>query len=80
MTKLYFGNLPFSATEDIPRHIFEDCGLVQKVTLIRDSATGRSRGYAFIEMGADDAAADAIARFHGDTYDGRVVTVQRARG
>ncbi len=80
MTKLFIGNLPFSATDDILRYIFEHSGVVQNATIVKDPETGRSKGFGFVEMATDDAATEAIARFHGDIYNGRIITVQRARG
>ena len=79
MTKLYIGNLPFSATDDMLRHIFEHVGTVRSAKVITDSETGRSRGFGFVEMGTSEEAAEAVLRFNGDTYEGRVVTVSEAR-
>jgi len=78
MTKLYVGNLPFSATDVMLRHIFEDVGAVRYAKIVTDS-DGRSRGFGFVEMSAPEDAVAAIARFNGDTYDGRVVTVSLAQ-
>ena len=53
MTTIYVGNLPFTATEDEVRAIFERHGKVESVKLINDRETGRPRGFAFVDMGAD---------------------------
>jgi len=79
MTKLYIANLPYHATEDILRHIFEHAGAVRNATIIKDPHTGRSKGFGFVEMETQDAAAQAIAQFNGDVYDGRVVRVEASR-
>jgi RNA recognition motif-containing protein len=61
MKNLYVGNLPHSSTEAELRNIFEPHGAVEKVNLVRDRDTGRSRGFAFIEM-TDASAADKQSR------------------
>ena len=78
MSKLFIGNLPFSCTDEILRHIFQQVGTVLYVKVITDSTTGRSRGFGFVEMASLEEAAEAIARFNGDTYEGRTVTVSKA--
>jgi cold-inducible RNA-binding protein len=80
MTKLYIANLPYSATEEILRHIFEHVGTVRNATIIKDPETGQSKGFGFVEMETEQAAADAIAQFNGDTYNGRVVRVEPSKG
>jgi RNA recognition motif-containing protein len=79
MTTLYIGNLPFSATSDLLRHIFEQVGTVRSAKIITEVETGRSKGFGFIEMATSTEATEAISRFNGDTYDGRVVTVSHSR-
>ena len=78
MSKLYIGNLPFSCTDEILRHIFQHVGSVLYAKVVTDSTTGRSRGFGFVEMASWEEAAEAIARFNGDTYEGRIVTVSKA--
>ena len=56
MTKLYVGNLPFTATEDAVRNLFAPHGTVEKLSLINDRDTGRPRGFGFVEMSSADAA------------------------
>ena len=79
MNKLFIGNLPFSTTDDMLRHIFQHAGTVRSAKVITDSATGRSKGFGFVEMETAAEAAEAIQRFNGDSYDGRVVTVSECR-
>jgi cold-inducible RNA-binding protein len=76
--KLYVGNLPFSATESELRELFEAHGAVQSVSVITDRETGRSRGFAFVEM-ADDASAEAAMRqLDGRSMGGRPLRVNEA--
>ena len=76
--KIYVGNLPFSATEDDIRQLFGQRGEVSSVTLIMDRATGRPRGFGFIEMD-DSAATAAISALDGHEMDGRALNVNEAR-
>ena len=78
MTTLYVGNLPFSATEQDLRSLFEAHGAVQSVSLVNDRETGRPRGFGFVEM-ADDAAATAIAAVNGSALQGRPIKVNPAQ-
>lgn len=76
--RIYVGNLPFSATEDSVRELFQQHGTVQSVNLISDRETGRPRGFGFVEM--DDAEAEAaISALEGTTMDGRNLRVNLAR-
>ena len=61
MTKLYVGNLPFTATDESVRTLFASHGTVEKVSLITDRDTGRPRGFGFVEMSNADAARAAEA-------------------
>ena len=70
MTKLYVGNLPFSATEDSVRALFAPHGTVEKVSLITDRDTGRPRGFGFVEM-SNAEAARAMQALNGKDMDGR---------
>lgn len=79
MKNLFVGNLPFSATEDGLRDLFAPFGEVQQVRIMTDRDTGKSRGFAFIEMVEDDAAAKAIAALNGKDFDGRALTINEAR-
>ena len=78
MTKIYCGNLPFNATEDDVRGLFEQYGAVQSVDLIYDRESGRPRGFGFLEMDAADAQA-AIGALDGLSYGGRDLRVNEAR-
>jgi RNA recognition motif-containing protein len=77
--KLYVGNLPFSATDQILSDTFAQCGTVESAKIIIDRDTGRSKGFGFVEMSTDAEALDAISKFNGADYDGRAMTVNEAR-
>ena len=79
MKKLYVGNLVFSTTEAELRGMFEAHGPVESVSLITDPGTGRSRGFAFVEMTNDADAEKAIAALMGADVGGRPLTVNEAR-
>ena len=79
MKKLYVGNLVFSTTEAELRGMFEAHGPVEGVSLITDPGTGRSRGFAFVEMTNDGDAEKAIAALSGADVGGRPLTVNEAR-
>lgn len=76
--RIYIGNLSFQTTEDDLRDLFAQAGPVESVRIITDRSTGRSKGFAFIEM-SDDVAAKAIAQFNGKELKGRTLTVNEAR-
>ncbi len=75
--KLYVGNLPFSATEEEIRELFEAHGTVNSVSLIKDRETGRMRGFGFVEIDAASATA-AIAAVNGKELGGRALRVNEA--
>jgi len=77
--KLYVGNLPFSATETELSDMFSQCGSVDSVRLITDRETGRSKGFAFVEMSTGEEAERGIAQFSGRDLGGRELTVNEAR-
>ena len=77
--KLYVGNLPFNTTETDLQDLFGQAGTVSEVMLIQDKFTGKSRGFAFITMGSDDEAKNAINLLHGKAIEGRSLTVNEAR-
>ncbi len=77
--KLFVGNLSFSMGEAELRQLFEQKGGVESVTVMRDTDTGRSRGFGFVEMASDEAAQKAIADLNGYSVDGRNLTVNEAR-
>jgi cold-inducible RNA-binding protein len=76
---IFVGNLSFSMGEAELRQLFEQKGAVEKVTVMRDTDTGRSRGFAFVEMASDEAAQKAIAELNGSSVDGRNLTVNEAK-
>ena len=79
MKNIFVGNLDFSATESSVRSLFEPYGAVERVNVITDRDTGRSRGFAFVEM-TDSAEADkAIAALNGSDLDGRTLNINEAR-
>ena len=79
MTKrLYVGNLPFSATEDELRALFERHGTVDSVNVITDRETGRARGFAFVEMQEASAADAAVGALNGSDMGGRSLKVNEA--
>ncbi len=78
-SKLYVGNLPFSTTEtDLQAH-FASCGTVESCRIITDRDTGRSKGFAFVEMSSSEEAQNAIDRLNGQQFDGRALNVSEAR-
>jgi len=77
--KLYVGNLPFSATEEVLESTFGECGTVESVKIITDRDTGRSKGFGFVEMSSDSEAQEAISKFNGADCGGRSMTVNEAK-
>ncbi len=77
--KLYIGNLPFSATEQVLADTFAQCGTVESVKIITDRDSGRSKGFGFVEMASDAEAQAVISKFNGADYEGRAMTVNEAR-
>lgn len=79
MTNIYVGNLSFRATEDEVRSAFSAHGSVSSVNIIMDRETGRSRGFAFVEMPNADEARTAIEMVNGKEIAGRAITANEAR-
>jgi cold-inducible RNA-binding protein len=77
--KLYVGNLPYSATEQDLQDLFSSAGAVESVNVMRDMATGRARGFAFVEMASDEDAQNAISQLNEKDFGGRNLTVNEAR-
>ena len=77
--KLYVGNLPFSATDQILADTFAQCGTVDSARIIMDRESGRSKGFGFVEMSSSAEAQKAIEQFNGADYDGRPMTVNEAK-
>lgn len=78
-TRLYVGNLSYGTTEGDLQSLFEGCGTVNNCNMIIDKFTGKSRGFAFVEMANADEAQKAISELHGKEVDGRALTVNEAR-
>ena len=78
MTKLYVGNLPFTATEDSVRALFTPHGTVEKLSLITDRETGSPRGFGFVEMANADASR-AMQALDGKDFEGRALKVNEAK-
>jgi RNA recognition motif-containing protein len=79
MSKIYVGNLPFSANEDAVRQLFAQHGTVDSVALITDRETGQPRGFGFVEMTQNAEAARAIQTLNGFQMDGRALKVNEAQ-
>ena len=78
MTKLYVGNLPFSATEDAVRTAFAAHGAVESVAVVMDRTTGQPRGFGFVEMSSADASR-AMQALNGMDFGGRPLKVNEAQ-
>ena len=79
MVNIYVGNLSYEATEDDIRAAFEAHGEVSSVKVIMDRLTGKSRGFAFVEMPNNDEGMAAIGAVNGTDLAGRALTVSQAR-
>jgi cold-inducible RNA-binding protein len=77
--KLYVGNLAYGVTDSDLQQLFAQHGTVQSAQVIMDRDTGRSKGFAFVEMGSDAEAQAAITALGGKEVDGRTLTVNEAR-
>jgi RNA recognition motif-containing protein len=78
MTKLFVGNLPFTATDESIRELFAAHGTVEKIAVIMDRETGRPRGFAFVEMAQADASR-AMQSLNGTDFGGRALKVNEAQ-
>lgn len=79
MKNLFIGNMSFHTTEDELRTLFEPFGEITRIQVMTDRDTGRSRGFAFVELASDDEAANAITTLNGKEVEGRALTVNEAR-
>ena len=79
LKKIFVGNLDFGATEESIRSLFEPYGVIERVSLVTDRDTGRSRGFAFVEMTDSGEADRAIAGLNGTNLGGRALNVNEAR-
>ncbi len=77
--RLFVGNLPYEVGETDLQELFSRAGAVESVTVVRDQATGRARGFAFVEMSTDEGAARAIAELNQTALGGRTLAVNEAR-
>ena len=77
--KLYVGNLAYSVTSEALEQLFSEFGTVVSAQVIQDRDTGRSKGFGFVEMQADDAAQRAISAMNEKEHDGRPLTVNEAK-
>ena len=77
--KLYVGNLPYSANQQTLQDTFSKCGTVESINLISDRDTGRSKGFAFVEMSSTAEAQKAIQEINGSSLDGREIKVNEAK-
>lgn len=77
--KIYVGGLPYATTEEELRELFSPHGELESVNIIMDRFTGKSKGFAFIEMASDEAAEKAIEAVNGHELGGRTLTVNEAR-
>ncbi len=78
-TRLYVGNISFKATEDDLRDLFTQAGEVVSVKLIKDTATGRLRGFGFVEMASDEDSQKAVSMFNGKSFMDRDIVVNEAK-
>jgi cold-inducible RNA-binding protein len=78
-SKLYVGNLSYNTSEEALADIFAACGNVQSCKVITDRDTGRSKGFAFVEMSSSEEAQRAISELNGSQLDGRQLNVSEAR-
>jgi cold-inducible RNA-binding protein len=78
-TNIYVGNLSYNTTEDTLRSLFAEYGQVESVRVITDRGTGRSKGFAFVEMSTEKAAQEAISGLNGTQVDEREIKVDQAK-
>ncbi len=77
--KIYVGNLPYSTTDQSLSDAFSQCGTVESAKVIMDRESGRSKGFAFVEMSSSEEAANSISKFNGSQMDGRAINVSEAK-
>ena len=78
VTELYVGNLPYTITDDDLTQLFQETGQVEKVRVVHDRETGRSRGFGFVSMASEDAATFAIDQLNEIEFKGRRLSVKKA--
>lgn len=79
MKNIFVGNLSFNTNEDELRQMFESYGQVDRVSILTDRETGRSRGFGFVEMNSNEDGEKAIAALNGSQIGGRTINVNEAR-
>ena len=77
--EIFVGNLSFASAEDDLRQLFDAFGTVERVMIVKDRETGRSRGFGFVAMPNEDQARDAIEGLNGTEFQGRTLTINQAR-
>jgi cold-inducible RNA-binding protein len=77
--KLYVGNLPYQTTESDLQALFDACGQVSTINIVRDRTTGQARGFAFVEMADSEGGQRAIRELDKHQYGGRSLTVNEAK-
>jgi cold-inducible RNA-binding protein len=78
-SKLYVGSLPYSVNDDILAQLFSPYGTVESAKVITDRDSGLSKGFGFVEMASEQEAGEAIDKLNGSAYEGRTLTVSKAR-
>ncbi len=78
-TKLYVGNLPYSATDESLATAFSEFGTVNSSRVVMDRDSGRSKGFAFVEMSTSEEATKSISQLNGVQFDGRAINVSEAK-
>lgn len=77
--KLFVGNISYDSNENSLEEFFSEAGTVESVNIITDKATGRSKGFGFVEMSTEEEAAKAKEELNGKELDGRPLTVDEAK-
>ncbi|MEK6906600.1 MAG: RNA-binding protein [Nanoarchaeota archaeon] len=77
--KIYVGNLPFSISEDALKELFSSYGDVEEASIIKDKFSGRSKGFGFVTISNDEAAAKAVSELDGKEVEGRALKVSEAK-
>jgi len=78
-TRLYVGNLPYSATDESLEQLFAGVGTITSATVVKDRDTGRARGFGFVEMSTEAEAKEAISKINGQVMDERTIVVNEAK-
>ncbi len=76
---IYVGNLPYNATDDSLRSLFEEYGEVSSIKIIMDQTSGKSKGFGFVDMNDDSQALAAIEALNGKEFESRTIVVNKAK-